>query len=142
VARTKSRSADLRGRLREDVARLYPEILKALEDAIKMNRQQWGSCPECKHKVPVSFPDLQGRVKALQFLVEAGYGKPPETLEISAGLEADLDRWRGYFDRMTEEESRVMRGFLVREQGLQPALTVGEGHAGSRTHGKGCGLEA
>lgn len=82
----------LPGKARADVDRLYPEIVKALEVACESEVTKYGDCPECKHKVAFSFPDIRGRVKAFQFLAEAGYGKPPETLEVTVGLEADLTR--------------------------------------------------
>lgn len=51
-------------------------------------------------------------------------------VEVDISLEADLQRWRGYFSRMTYEERVAMTGFLQREVELQPALPVGEGHEG------------
>jgi hypothetical protein len=121
-------TGNFRGRAREDVDRLYPQIVKALEVACESEVTKYGDCPECKHRVPVTFPDFRGRVQAFQFLAEAGYGKPPETVELTVGLEADLDRWQGYLERMTYEERAVMTGFLQREVALQSILTVGDDH--------------
>jgi hypothetical protein len=48
-------------------------------------------------------------------LIEQGYEKPTETIEVSVTMEADLVRWAGYLKRMTGKERSVMRGFLTRE---------------------------
>jgi len=117
---------DFRARWREDAGKIYQEIFESLKPALDSEVTKWGNCPECNHKVPVIFADLHGRSKAVQLLIEQGFGKPPETIEVTAHFEADLQRWRGYLQRMTEEERAVMVGFLQREEGLQPALPVGE----------------
>jgi hypothetical protein len=112
-------TGDFRQKARDEVARLWPGITKALEDAIAAETTKYGDCPRCKKRVPVEFPDIQGRVKAMKFLIEAAHGKPSQTIDMTVGLESDLDRWGGYLDRMTEEERKVMHGFLVRESELQ-----------------------
>ena len=126
MARASKVNSDFRGKLREEVERLYPEIVKALEVAMAADVTKWGDCPRCKKRVPVTFPDLPGRMKAIQFLAEAAHGRPPETVEITVGPEADLGRWMGYLSRMTEKERVVMRDFLRREVGLEELAEPGE----------------
>lgn len=81
---------DFRARMREDADKLYPDIIESLKVALDSEVTKWGDCPKCGKRVPVAFPDLHGRAKAIQLLIEQGYGKPTETIEVSATMEADL----------------------------------------------------
>jgi hypothetical protein len=107
---------NFRAKARDDVDRMYPEIVKAVEAALSLETTKYGDCPKCSKRVPVTFPDLAGRVKAMNFLVEHGYGKPREAIdvEVKVDLERDLDRWKGYIEQMNPEERQVMAGFLRR----------------------------
>lgn len=125
-----SSSGESGGRCAPKSSAYFPELVKALEVACEADQTRYGDCPKCKTRVAVTFPDIQGRVKALKFIVEAGFGKTPETIDVRVGFEADLERWKGYLERMTEEERSVMQGFLTRIAALQPALPVGTGREG------------
>lgn len=51
-------------------------------------------------------------------------------VNVTTNFDNDLERWRDYMLRMTDEERRAMRGFLRRELGVeeeQKALPSGEG---------------
>lgn len=115
---------DFRARMREDADKLYPDIIESLKVALDSEVTKWGDCPKCGKRVPVAFPDLHGRAKAIQLLIEQGYGKPTETIEVSAVMEADLERWSAYLTRMTDEERSVMRGFLTREVAVRTHIRL------------------
>ncbi len=77
--------------MREDADKLYPDIIESLKVALDSEVTKWGDCPKCGKRVAVAFPDLHGRAKAIQLLIEQGYGKPTETIEVSAIMEAELE---------------------------------------------------
>jgi hypothetical protein len=88
----------VRERFREDAEKHYDKLIASLLDALEAETVRWGDCPNCKHRVPVSFPDIRARTQAIQVLVDQGYGKPTETTRV----ETPESRVR----QLTDEELR------------------------------------
>jgi hypothetical protein len=63
---------------------------------------RWGDCPNCKHRVPVAFPDVRARTQAIQVLLDQGYGRPPQTVAITG--EDPVAKARHRLQAMTPEE--------------------------------------
>jgi hypothetical protein len=72
----------VRERFREDAERHYELLIKSLLEALDSEVTRWGDCPHCKHKVPVTFPDIRARTQAIQTLVDQGYGRPLEAVRV------------------------------------------------------------
>lgn len=73
----------VRERFREDAERVYETLFTKLLEAVESEITRWGDCPNCKHRVPVTFPDVRARTQAIQVLLDQGYGKPTERVEVS-----------------------------------------------------------
>lgn len=89
----------VRERLREDAERIYDSLFRSLEEAIESEVVKWGDCPECGHKVPVTFSDIRARTQAIQVLLDQGYGRPAESVRVNVDAASSNE-----FERMTLEE--------------------------------------
>ena len=61
---------------REDAERNYETLIASLLAAVSAEVTRWGDCPECRHRVPVTFPDIRARTHAIEVLIDQGYGRP------------------------------------------------------------------
>jgi hypothetical protein len=121
----------VRARLAADAAEAYEQILAAIKQAVTAETTRWGDCPHCRHRVPVSFPDVQARTRALEVWLNQGLGKPVERVETSASEE--LREQVQAMEEMTDEELRELRLKLIVESVEQAA--AGQGGAGRRPSG-------
>ena len=94
----------VRERVREDAEAKYELLISSIMDALEAETTRWGSCGNCGHRVGVHFPDLAARMKAAEFMVNQGYGRPPEQLRVSYGDGDDF----------TADEKAVMKAALAR----------------------------
>jgi hypothetical protein len=88
----------VRERFREDAELHYDKLIGSLLDAVEAETVRRGDCPECKHRVPVSFPDIRARTQAIQVLIDQGYGKPTETTRIETEDEKQQKALRSMSD--------------------------------------------
>ena len=102
----------VRERFREDAEVHYEKLIDSLLAAVGAEVTRWGDCPECKHRVPVTFPDIRARTQAIQVLLDQGYGKPATTLQIQP-LEDGLVR--SLRELSDEELERRYRDALLRK---------------------------
>src|SRR5262245_60305395 len=78
--RTRQKSADFVDENIEKVIERLAELTLATEKA-------WGTCPRCQSRVEVEVPDAHGAVKAVEALINQGYGRPqPERADGGGGL--------------------------------------------------------
>lgn len=103
----------VRDRFREDAEVHYDKLIDSLLAAVGAEVTRWGDCPECKHRVPVTFPDIRARTQAIQVLLDQGYGRPAATLQIQP-LEEGLAR--SLRDLSDEELERRYRDALLRKE--------------------------
>jgi hypothetical protein len=115
-----TRSTNIRQRLADDAAEAYEQILDAIKEAVTAETTRWGDCPHCRHRVPVSFPDVQARTRALELWLNQGLGKPVERVETSAG--GELREQLQSMEEMTDEELRELRVRLIVESVENAAL--------------------
>jgi hypothetical protein len=115
-----TRSTNIRRRLADDAAEAYEQILDAIKEAVTAETTRWGDCPHCRHRVPVSFPDVQARTRALELWLNQGLGKPVERVETSAG--GELREQLQLMEEMTDEELRELRVKLIVESVENAAL--------------------
>lgn len=69
--------SEFRGTLARDVAADYELVRQALFGAIEATTERWATCSNCRHRIPVTIPDNNARVKAVQLAVELGFGRAP-----------------------------------------------------------------
>jgi hypothetical protein len=115
-----TRPTNIRRRLADDAAEAYEQILDAIKQAVTAETTRWGDCPHCRHRVPVSFPDVQARTRALELWLNQGLGKPVERVETSAN--GDLLEQMQSMEEMTDEELRELRLKLIVESVESAAL--------------------
>jgi hypothetical protein len=115
-----TRPTNIRRRLADDAAEAYEQIIAAIKEAVTAEATRWGDCPNCRHRVPVSFPDLQARTRALELWLNQGLGKPVERVETSASDE--LREQLQSMEEMTDEELREFRLKLIVESVENAAL--------------------
>jgi hypothetical protein len=121
VASAERRS--VRERFREDAERRYSQLFESLSEAINAEVTRWGDCPNCKHRVPVTFPDIRARTQAIQLLLDQGYGKPPQTI-VEEPREDGLNLLRqflltlegGEVDELRDVLERKLAAFSARER--------------------------
>jgi hypothetical protein len=88
--------ADLRG-----LAEASSEVIQAFFDsALRADKTAFGHCPSCQKRVPVQVPDWPARLKAIETLLEQGFGRPPV-----AGADSGMRSvYREELDKMSDVE--------------------------------------
>ena len=115
-----TRPTTIRRRLADDAAAAYEQIIAAIKQAVTADTTRWGDCPNCKHRVPVTFPDIQARTRALELWLNQGLGKPVERVE--ASVSDKLREQVESLEEMTDDELRELRLKLIVESVEQAAL--------------------
>jgi hypothetical protein len=72
---------DVRAQLARDTAEEYELLRGALLDALRAEREAFVTCPSCHKRHPVVVPDWTARVKAVETLLNQGFGTKPEPAE-------------------------------------------------------------
>jgi hypothetical protein len=74
--------SSVRERIARDVERHYDASIAAFfEDALAAEKVAWADCSTCRHRVKVSVPDWGARVRALELLLNQGFGRPSSEAE-------------------------------------------------------------
>jgi hypothetical protein len=101
----------VRERFREDAERSYSQLFESLSGAINAEVTRWGDCPHCRHRVPVTFPDIRARTQAIQLLLDQGYGKPPQTI-VEQSRDDGLNLFRQFLLTLEGDELEQLREVL------------------------------
>ena len=119
----------VRSRIAGEAEAQSDKIIEALFRAMDAMRKTWAYCPKCRQKVQVDFPDVNASLKAIELLMEQGYGRPvagaanaaPEIVggrETLAQLEAlSTNQLAAYVFVSQSEEERARDRRLVEELG-------------------------
>lgn len=75
----RGRVANVREALREDASEAYDRIVDLLEQAMDAERDQYATCPNCSKRHPVKVADWGARTKAVELLLNQGYGRPSDS---------------------------------------------------------------
>jgi hypothetical protein len=79
------RPRGVRTRIAEDLESAYDERIGAfLNEALDAKRAVWGTCLHCNRKTEVEVPDWSARTRALQLMLEQGFGSPRQHRESEA----------------------------------------------------------
>jgi hypothetical protein len=103
----------VRDRFREDAERYYDQLFGSLTEAIDAEITRWGDCPNCHHRVPVTFPDVRARTKAIEVLLDQGYGRPVEKV-VRQNAPAELDSLLRFLLTLDEPERNELRALLIK----------------------------
>jgi hypothetical protein len=67
----------VRARLAEALEEGYDEKLRPFfDEALKAEKQVWGTCSKCQHRTPIEVPDWSARAKVVELLLTQGFGRP------------------------------------------------------------------
>jgi len=73
---------DVRQRIAEDAERVYDEKIGAFfEEALSAEKSAWATCKHCQHKIQVDVPDWSARTRALETLLNQGFGRVGQDAE-------------------------------------------------------------
>jgi hypothetical protein len=62
--------------IRETSDRLADDVAAFFEDALQSEREVWTTCGKCNRKTLVSVPDWAARQRAVEAMLDQGYGRP------------------------------------------------------------------
>jgi hypothetical protein len=110
----------VRERFREDAEHHYELLFESLKGAIEAETVRWGDCPNCKHRVPVAFPDIRARTQAVQVLLDQGYGRPAQPVEVDRRVQAA----EAAADLTPSQRQAYMR--IVRSSEAEDVLSLAE----------------
>jgi hypothetical protein len=97
---------DVRAQLARDTAEEYELLRGALLDALRAEREAFVTCPNCDKRHPVVVPDWTARVKAVETLLNQGFGAKPEPEE--HWLDREWHETREFYGELDEEERFVL----------------------------------
>jgi len=79
MADTNGRDLNVRQRLANAAADEYKLIRDTLLEVAKATKTVWHSCHHCGKRDQVEVPDAHAACKAIELLLNQGYGRPKET---------------------------------------------------------------
>jgi hypothetical protein len=84
----RKRPTNIRQQLAEDTLDEYEVLRGALLDALKAQKETFSTCCHCNKRSPVTVPDYTARVKAVETLMNQGFGKPADPPKGKLDMEA------------------------------------------------------
>jgi hypothetical protein len=67
----------VRARLAEALEEGYDEKLRPFfDEALRAEKQVWGTCSKCQHRTSIEVPDWSARAKVVELLLTQGFGRP------------------------------------------------------------------
>jgi hypothetical protein len=62
------------------------------KEALQATKEKWANCPHCKHRIRVEQEDWTARLRAVEALLDQGYGKQKADSE-SGDVTLVVERW-------------------------------------------------
>jgi hypothetical protein len=75
---TKGRPA-IRERIAQDAESLYGELAEFFKNALEADRKVWVTCSHCDKRTEAEIPDWTARAKAVEMMLNQGFGRPPSS---------------------------------------------------------------
>jgi len=73
---TKSRPA-VRERIAKDAEGMYSDLAAFFKNALEADRKVWVTCSHCDKRTEAEIPDWTARAKAVEMMLNQGFGRPP-----------------------------------------------------------------
>ena len=83
---------DVRTRLREAGEESAGRIEAFFLDALDASKEVWSTCGKCSRRTAVVVPDWSARLKAVEALLDQGYGRVRQEDSEDAGLTLIVER--------------------------------------------------
>jgi hypothetical protein len=86
-------SRGIRRRIADDLEAVYEERVSSFfTEALEATKDVWATCTHCNRKTPVQTPDWNARTRALQLMIEQGYGRPKTEAAEDSNVTIILER--------------------------------------------------
>jgi hypothetical protein len=67
----------IRERIAQDAESMYGDLADFFKNALAADRKVWATCSHCNRRTEVELPDWNARAKAVEMMLNQGFGRPP-----------------------------------------------------------------
>jgi hypothetical protein len=69
----------LRERIAKDAESMYADLAAFFKNALEADRKVWVTCSHCDRRTEAEIPDWTARAKAVEMMLNQGFGRPPSS---------------------------------------------------------------
>ena len=66
-----------RERIARDAEGMYADLAAFFKNALEADRKVWVTCSHCDRRTEAEIPDWTARAKAVEMMLNQGFGRPP-----------------------------------------------------------------
>jgi hypothetical protein len=67
----------VRERIANDAESMYSDLAAFFQSALEAHRKVWVTCSHCERRTEAEIPDWTARAKAVEMMLNQGFGRPP-----------------------------------------------------------------
>jgi hypothetical protein len=67
----------VRERIAKDAEGMYADLAAFFKNALEADRKVWVTCSHCERRTEAEIPDWTARAKAVEMMLNQGFGRPP-----------------------------------------------------------------
>jgi hypothetical protein len=67
----------VRERIAQDAESMYADLAAFFKQALEADRKVWVTCSHCDRRTEAEIPDWTARAKAVEMMLNQGFGRPP-----------------------------------------------------------------
>jgi hypothetical protein len=82
----------VRERIAKDAESMYADLAAFFKNALEADRKVWVTCSHCDRRTETEIPDWNARSKAVEMMLNQGFGRPPAGENDGAGAGFILQR--------------------------------------------------
>jgi hypothetical protein len=71
------KSPAVRERIAKDAESMYADLAAFFKNALEADRKVWVTCSHCDRRTEAEIPDWTARAKAVEMMLNQGFGRPP-----------------------------------------------------------------
>jgi hypothetical protein len=71
------KSPAVRERIARDAESMYADLAAFFKKALEADRKVWVTCSHCDKRTEAEIPDWTARAKAVEMMLNQGFGRPP-----------------------------------------------------------------
>jgi hypothetical protein len=69
----------VRERIAMDAQTMYGDLAAFFKNALEADRKVWVTCSHCDRRTEAEIPDWTARAKAVEMMLNQGFGRPPSS---------------------------------------------------------------
>jgi hypothetical protein len=73
------RGPAVRERIAKDAEGMYSDLAAFFKNALEADRKVWVTCSHCDKRTEAEIPDWTARAKAVEMMLNQGFGRPPSS---------------------------------------------------------------